>query len=180
MKKKYLWEMKVAEEASKTPAPFDVRTVRALVALMTQHQLTEIDLRDGAQRLRLRRGPTQAVEVVQAGPVVPLPPVSVPVPVPVVRPETGPVVPPPMPSKNLVEIKSPTVGTFYAAHSPDSPSYVKIGSRVTPTTIVCQIEAMKIFNEIAAEAAGVITEILVENQQAVEYGQVLFRIDPTA
>jgi acetyl-CoA carboxylase biotin carboxyl carrier protein len=76
-------------------------------------------------------------------------------------------------------IKSPTPGTFYSSPSPDAEPFVRIGSRVTPTTVVCVIEAMKIFNEIQAECSGVITEISVENQQPVEYGQVLFKVDPT-
>jgi acetyl-CoA carboxylase biotin carboxyl carrier protein len=70
------------------------------------------------------------------------------------------------------------VGTFYAQPSPEAPPYVSVGSRVTPTTVVCQIEAMKIFNEIMAECSGVIREILVKNKEPVEYGTVLFRVDP--
>ena len=84
----------------------------------------------------------------------------------------------PASAKKLIDIKSPTPGTFYAAPSPDAPPYVKVGAKVTPTTVVCQIEAMKIFNEIAAECAGVIAEVLVEDKQPVEFGQVLFRVDP--
>src|SRR5262249_20755843 len=84
------------------------------------------------------------------------------------------------PAKALTEIKSPMVGTFYARPNPDSEPFVRVGSRVTPTTVVGLIEAMKIFNEITADCAGVVTEILAENQQPVEYGHVLFRVDPTA
>ncbi len=85
------------------------------------------------------------------------------------------------PSRNLLRaIKSPTPGTFYSSASPDAEPFVKVGSRVTPTTVVCVIEAMKIFNEITADCAGVITEICVENQQAVEFNQVLFKVDPAA
>jgi acetyl-CoA carboxylase biotin carboxyl carrier protein len=82
------------------------------------------------------------------------------------------------PAKKLVEIKSPTPGTFYASSSPDAQPFVRVGSKVTPTTVVCLIEAMKIFNEITADCTGAIAEILAENQQPVEYGQVLFRVDP--
>jgi acetyl-CoA carboxylase biotin carboxyl carrier protein len=90
--------------------------------------------------------------------------------------------PPPQtpPSRQLVEIKSPTVGTFYAQEKPGAPPYVSVGSRVTPTTIVCQIEAMKIFNEITADCSGVIAEVCVQNKEFVEYGTVLFRVDPNA
>ena len=77
-----------------------------------------------------------------------------------------------------MDVKSPIVGTFYATPSPDSESYVEVGSTVEPQTVVCIIEAMKVMNEIKAETSGTIAEILVTNGQAVEYGQVLFRIKP--
>jgi acetyl-CoA carboxylase biotin carboxyl carrier protein len=86
--------------------------------------------------------------------------------------------PPPSPPRQLIEIKSPTVGTFYPQEKPGSPPYVNVGSRVTPTTIVCQIEAMKIFNEITADCSGVIVEVCAQNKEFVEYGTVLFRVDP--
>jgi acetyl-CoA carboxylase biotin carboxyl carrier protein len=80
--------------------------------------------------------------------------------------------------EELVEITSPIVGTFYATPSPDSDSYVEVGSKVNSHTVVCIIEAMKVMNEIKAEIDGTIAEILVTNGQAVEYGQVLFRVKP--
>ena len=86
--------------------------------------------------------------------------------------------PRPAPAPALKEIKSPMVGTFYKAPEPGAESYVKVGSRVTPGQTVCIIEAMKIMNEIEAEIAGVIREISVEDAQPVEFGQVLFRVDP--
>ena len=87
--------------------------------------------------------------------------------------------PQPVPGEeDLVEIKSPIVGTFYATPSPDSESYVDIDSVVGPQTVVCIIEAMKVMNEIKAETNGTIVEILVTNGQAVEYGQVLFKVRP--
>ena len=82
------------------------------------------------------------------------------------------------PSQQLKEIKSPMVGTFYSAPEPGADPYVKIGSRVAAGQTVCIIEAMKIMNEIEAEFGGVVREILVENAQAVEFGQPLFRVDP--
>jgi len=88
--------------------------------------------------------------------------------------------PPPVPAKNenLEEIKSPIVGTFYATPSPDSEPYVEVGSHVEPQMVVCIVEAMKVMNEIKAETSGTIAEVLVTNGQAVEYGQVLFRVRP--
>lgn len=167
----------MAEESPRSPAPFDVRTVKSLVSLMTQHDLSEIDLRDGNQRLRLRRG-NQAITVA-AHPPIAHPVAAAPASASAPR-NDSPAATPAAPSKNYTEIKSPTVGTFYAAANPDSPPFVKVGAKVNPQSVVCVIEAMKIFNEIQAECSGTIVEILVENQQPVEYGQVLFRVDPSA
>jgi len=82
------------------------------------------------------------------------------------------------PPSHLVEIKSPMVGTFYSAPEPGAEPYVKAGSRVATGQVVCIIEAMKIMNEIESEVAGVVREVLVENTQPVEFGQLLFRVDP--
>ena len=82
--------------------------------------------------------------------------------------------------KPLKEIKSPTVGTFYAQREPGAPSFVTVGTRVTPSTVVGLIEAMKVYNEIPAECAGTIVEVCVNNKDAVEYNTVLFRVDPSS
>ena len=84
------------------------------------------------------------------------------------------------PASQLLEIKSPMVGTFYSAPEPGADPFVKVGSRVSPGQVVCIIEAMKIMNEIESEVAGVVREVLVENAQPVEFGQLLFRVDPNA
>ncbi len=161
----------MADDISKAPAPFDVRTVKALVALMTQHDLSEIDLRDGAQRVRLRRG-RQATVVASLAPMVAA--------APWVAASAPPVADnqPAAPSKKLVDIKSQTVGTFYSAPNPGADQFVTIGAKVSETSVVGLIEAMKLFNEITADCNGVIVEILVDNQQPVEFGQVLMRVDP--
>jgi acetyl-CoA carboxylase biotin carboxyl carrier protein len=84
------------------------------------------------------------------------------------------------PPSHLVEIKSPMVGTYYSAPEPGAEPYVKAGSRVATGQVVCIIESMKIMNEIESEVAGVVREVLVENAQPVEFGQLLFRVDPHA
>jgi acetyl-CoA carboxylase biotin carboxyl carrier protein len=84
----------------------------------------------------------------------------------------------PKQQQELVEIKAALVGTLYSAPTPDSEPYVEVGSRVDPQTVVCIIEAMKVMNEIKAETSGKIVEILVTNGQAVEYGQILFKVKP--
>ena len=170
----------MAEESPQAggPGPFETRTIRELVGLMSRHDLAELELKDGERSIKLKRN----VPVLTAMPVAA--PVSAPVyaPAPVVAPTGGAPAPAgeAKPAKALLEIKSPTPGTFYAQDKPGSPAYVQVGSKVSPTTVVCQVEAMKIFNEIAAEVTGTIVEVCVENKQPVEYGQVLFRVDPAA
>ena len=140
---------------------FDLDKLRELITLMDEHGLSEISLSQGDQSWKLRRGPT---EVVPTSGGTPPPPVG----------DGGggsdePVVP---------TINSPTVGTFYSAPSPEDPPFVKIGQAVSPDSVVCIVEAMKVFNQIPAETAGTIIEVLVEDGEAVEFGQPLFRIQP--
>ena len=158
----------MADDTDNMSGPFDVQTIKMLVQLMGRHDLSEIDLHKGDQRIRIRRGAQgTTVTAPMAAPVAAAAPSSPAAPAKVEKS-----------SRPLLEIKAPTVGTFYAQEKPDAPPYVSVGSRVTPTTVVCQIEAMKTFNEIPAGCSGVIREVLVENQQPVEYNQVLFRVDP--
>lgn len=173
--------MAADESKSNNPGPFDVRTVKNLVALMANHDLAEIDLRDGMQRLRIRRGGQNTVvtHLPAPMPAVPHAPPTV-TSMPAGAPAAAPAAPTASASgKKLLEIKSEAVGTFYAKSSPDAASpYVSVGSKVTPTTVVGQVEAMKLFNEIHANLAGTIVEVLVENQQFIEFNQVLFRVEP--
>jgi acetyl-CoA carboxylase biotin carboxyl carrier protein len=164
----------VADDVSNNARLPDVRTIKRLAALMSRHDLSEIDLRDGTLHVRIRRGARFKGVSMVAPTAMPMPAAES------AAPAAKAAAEPEAPAKKLLEIKSPTPGTFYAQDKPGSPPYVTVGSRVKADTVVCQIEAMKIFNEIAAECAGVITEILVENKQPVEYGTVLFRIDPSA
>jgi acetyl-CoA carboxylase biotin carboxyl carrier protein len=83
------------------------------------------------------------------------------------------------PSNNLIEIRSPIVGTFYRSTSPDKPPLIKPGDSIVVGTVVCIVEAMKLFNEIESEVAGKVVKILVEDASPVEYDQLLFLIDPT-
>lgn len=164
----------VADDKRDAPRPFDVRTVEYLLKLMSEHDLSEVELKEGDQRIRLRKGAA-------------IPATLLPNPVhfsPTPASGTGPAVgsnsvpAPAAPARNLVEIKSPMVGTFYAKPKPDKPDYVSVGSRVTSKSVVCQVEAMKLFNEIAAEVSGTVVEVCVKNGDPVEYNQVLFRVEP--
>jgi acetyl-CoA carboxylase biotin carboxyl carrier protein len=145
---------------------------------MTQHDLSEIDLHEGEHRIRLRRGTRPAVVT-----ALPPAPAAAPPPnpaAPAIAPPAAAESPPTAPGKAYHAIKSPTPGTFYSKPNPDAPPFVSVGSRVTPETVVCTIEAMKIFNEIQAECTGVITKVLAENGQAVEWGTPLFEVDTSA
>src|SRR5262245_32206496 len=148
---------------------FDVRKVRRLVELMKEHDLAENDLRQGEQRVRLRRGaePLIAAPAVYAASAHSVPPATA----AAEKPADAAA------SADLAVIKSPMVGTFYLAASPESPPFVKVGDHVGPETTVCIIEAMKVFNEIPAEISGQVAAVLVENGAPVEFAQPLFKID---
>lgn len=163
----------MADAKQPTPGPFDVGTVRELVELMDKFDLSEVDLNDGDQRIRLRRG-----KLVAAAPAA-SPMVHTPAAQPQVTAPNTTIPTQAAPGKKLLEIKSELVGTFYAKSDPTKDDYVKVGSRVSPDTVVCKVEAMKIFNEITAKVSGTIAEICVRNADFVEFEQVLFRVDPT-
>ena len=169
----------MADDKQDAPRPFDVRTVEYLLKLMTEHDLAEVDLKEGDQRIRLRKG--SALVAYAPAPVAP-PPVAYAPGSPPPAPGTSaaaPASPPPAPAKNYIEIKSPMVGSFYSKPKPDKLDYVTKGSKVTPKTVVCQVEAMKLFNEITADCTGTVVEVCVENGAGVEFNQVLFRVEPS-
>jgi acetyl-CoA carboxylase biotin carboxyl carrier protein len=146
---------------------FDLARIKQLVRLMRDNDLSEIDLSWNESRLRLRREIAAGVPMVSVAA-----PAAVPAPARMEPSSSAPA-----PSVKLNEIKSPIVGTFYAASGPDAEPFVKVGSKVQPESVCCIIEAMKVFNEIQAGVSGTIREILIENGAPVEYGQVLFRWD---
>jgi acetyl-CoA carboxylase biotin carboxyl carrier protein len=149
---------------------FDVRKVRRLVELMKEHDLAEIDLRQGDQRIRLRRGADPYIATGPA-PVVVAPAAAVAASSQTATPAAA------ASDAHLTVIKSPMVGTFYSSPNPESPAFVKVGDHVGPESVVCIIEAMKVFNEIQAETSGQLVAVLVENGQPVEFGQPLFKVD---
>jgi acetyl-CoA carboxylase biotin carboxyl carrier protein len=156
---------------------FDVRKVRRLVELMNEYDLSEIDLRQGDQRVRLRRGPETVA--VSATPAVGL---SAGGSHAVGGPSTSSEASAAKTSDDarFTLVRSPMVGTFYAAPNPEAPPFVKVGDQVGPETTVCVIEAMKVFNEIPAECSGKIVAVLVENGEPVEFSQPLFRVEPNS
>jgi acetyl-CoA carboxylase biotin carboxyl carrier protein len=148
----------------------DNKRVRDLIKLMAENGLTEIELVEDKSSIRLKRDLAPAAASAALVSVPASAPVSVAV--PAAAPAAAPA-----PEKAPLAgetIKSPMVGTFYAAAGPDSPPFVKIGSHVDKDTVVCIIEAMKVFNEIKAETSGTIAKVLVQNGQGVEFNQPLF------
>jgi acetyl-CoA carboxylase biotin carboxyl carrier protein len=138
--------------------------IEHLVRLMGEHDLSEIDLHEGEHRIRLRRGAATPMALMPA-------PIAAPAPPPPASATPKPAAAP------LHEIKSPMVGTFYSKPAPDKADYVNVGSKVKPDSIVCKLEAMKLFNDLAAECTGTIVEICAKNGQAVDFGTVLFRVE---
>ena len=165
----------MASSGSSPDDVFDVRRVRRLVELMQEFELAEIDLRQAEQRIRIRKDQDPVVVPAAYAPA----PMAAPAPAPHQAPPAAPsaAAPAPVAADSGHYIVSPMVGTFYVSSSPDSPAFVKVGDQIGPDTVVCIVEAMKVFNELPAECSGKITAILVENGAAVEYGQKLFRVE---
>ncbi len=147
----------------------DLQKIRELIEIMERNGLVEVEIKHGDDKILLKRPQPQVIadsgqrtadskEIAESEKLN------------AIRYTPN--------AENLVEIKSPLVGTFYATPSPDSAPCVELGSVVEPQTVVCIIEAMKVMNEIKAETSGTIVEIVVTNGQAVEYGQVLFKVKP--
>ena len=159
----------------------DLKDIKAIIDLMKQNSVSEFEMEREDFKIRLKRGAGSSggmvahdEEVVAyAQPLTALPPTGNPTPA---APSTAPA--PATPAEPSAEIKSPMIGTFYRAPSPESAPYIEVGAEVGPDTVVCIIEAMKVMNEIKAETRGVITQILVENAKPVEFGQALFKLRP--
>jgi len=152
----------------------DLKDIKAIIDLMKKNSISEFELERQDFKIRLRRGGTG--------------PLSLPddLAVPAISPSGGS---PAVIAVNThgqsggaspieLEIKSPMIGTFYRAPSPESANYVEVGTEVNPDTVVCIIEAMKVMNEIKAEVRGIITELLVDNAKPVEFGQPIFKVRP--
>jgi acetyl-CoA carboxylase biotin carboxyl carrier protein len=145
--------------------------LKQIIEIMKEHNLVEVQIKQGEDEIAVKKGQAgqphiTAVPIIGTG-----------------IPAMSPAAQQPQPAaesqkENLVEIKSPLVGTFYAQPSPDSEPFIEAGSHVDSQTVVCIIEAMKVMNEIKAEVTGAIVEVVAVNGEAVEYGQVLYRVRP--
>jgi acetyl-CoA carboxylase biotin carboxyl carrier protein len=157
----------------------DLKDIKAIIDLMRKNSVSEFELEKQDFKIRLKRGPNGGAgtgddvpAVVYAAPAAVLPQVVA---------ASGLVAgaaPAAAAPSNELDIKSPMIGTFYRAPSPESANYIEIGSEVNPDTVVCIIEAMKVMNEIKAEAKGIISQVMVENAKPVEFGQPLFKLRP--
>jgi acetyl-CoA carboxylase biotin carboxyl carrier protein len=154
---------KKTDTASKIENVFDLDLVRRLVELMKEHNLGEVDLQQDDQRIR----PPAAYLPPAASVTMPAMP----------APAAGPSPGADSDGPHIVIIKSPMVGTFYSKPNPTTKDFVEVGSNVQNDTVVCIIEAMKVFNEIPAEMRGKVVQVLARNEEAVDVGKPLFKID---
>jgi len=153
----------------------DLRKIKTLIDLLEQSGISELEVKEGEESVRIARHPTgQAAPMMHyAPPPMPHAPIAAPAPAAAAAPAAKV----PAPSKGHT-VKSPMVGTFYRAPSPGAKSFVEVGQTVKQGQTLCIIEAMKMLNQIEADASGVISEILVENGQPVQFDQPLFMIEP--
>ena len=160
----------------------DLEFLRGLIGAVDESGIDSLEISRGGTRIRIAKTPPPAPaaatvahaapQVVDlsaraAAPAAPAPAAAAAAPAPAAAP-----------ASNLVEVKSPMVGTFYRSPAPEAPAYVEPGSRITRGQTLCILEAMKLMNELPSEVAGIVREICVENGEPVEYGQVLFRVEP--
>jgi acetyl-CoA carboxylase biotin carboxyl carrier protein len=149
----------------------DLKDIKAIIDLMKKNSVSEFELEKQDFKIRLKRGVNGGGGAIydESPTLTYVPAAAVP----------AQIASSPAPINNELDVKSPMIGTFYRAPSPESAPYVEVGVEVSPDTVVCIIEAMKVMNEIKAEAKGVITQVMVENAKPVEFGQALFKLRPS-
>lgn len=157
----------------------DTEFLESLIRLLDESSIDNIELERGGTRVRISKSPDVALASAPVG-VAPAAAPAPLAPAPAAAPAGGdaPPAPPVAAASNLVDVTSPMVGTFYRAPSPEAPSYVEVGKQVGEGDVLCIIEAMKLMNELECETSGKIAEICVQNGEPVEFGQVLFRVEP--
>ena len=155
----------------------DIKQVKRIIDLMKSNELCEFEMEEEGFRIAIKRRTGNEPQVVLSHAPAPQGLVA---PVATAAPAAAAAAPQPEPSEEskYIEIKSPIVGTFYRASSPDAAPYVVVGSEIDTETVVCIVEAMKVMNEIKAEVKGVVRKILVDNATPIQFGQVLFLVEP--
>ena len=149
----------------------NLKEIKEIINLMNEHGLTEIEVEKGDQKIKLKKSSISGESaVVEQQPIAQQP---------VVKAPTGEIEKESLKaqSKNLIEIKAPLVGTFYRSPSPDAASFVEVGQEIEVGEVVCIVEAMKLMNEIKSEVRGKVVDILAENADPVEFGQIMFLIE---
>jgi acetyl-CoA carboxylase biotin carboxyl carrier protein len=158
----------------------DIKEIKKIIELMKENELSEFELAEEGFRITVRRPYASATPQVMIGQAPSyMPAFSAPPAAPAAAPAAAAAPAKEALPSNLVEIKSPMVGTFYRSASPEAEPYCSVGSNVEGESVVCIIEAMKVMNEIKAEVKGVIRKVLVENATAVQYGEPLFLVEPS-
>jgi acetyl-CoA carboxylase biotin carboxyl carrier protein len=155
----------------------EFKEIKRIAELMKANELSEFEMEDETFRLAIKRGAGEGQPVVIAQPAAPM--ASMPA-APAAAPAAvapAAAAAPADDTEGFEKITSPIVGTFYTASSPESPPFIKVGDSVTPDSVVCIVEAMKVMNEIKSEVKGTIKKILVENGSPVEYGEPLFLVE---
>lgn len=148
----------------------NLKELKEMITLMNENSLVEIEIEREGLRIRIKKGISGVPEITQEKYII-QPSAAAPTASPAKEAE--------VPTIKRVEIKAPMVGTFYRAPAPDAPPFVEVGDEIEPGQVICIVEAMKLMNEIKAEIKGRVAEIVVENASPVEFGQVLFLIEPT-
>lgn len=158
-----------------------IQEIREIIRLIDESSINEFSYENDGASVTIKKESTsvQTKVVEVANTQAPVEQVQVETPSqPAVETKPAETAPTPAVDDNLIEIISPMVGTYYSKPSPESDDYVKVGDKVSPDSVVCIVEAMKLFNEIEAEQTGEIVEILVKDGELVEYGQALFKVKP--
>lgn len=157
----------------------ETKDIQKLLEFISKTDLDEVNIETDELKLLVKRKSEQATQVVAAAPVVAQAPAAAPIATAQpTAPATEAAAPAEPAASNLIEIKSPMIGTFYRAASPDKPPFVEIGDDISAGKVICVLEAMKLFNEIEAEVSGKIVKVLVEDATPVEYDQPLFLVEP--
>lgn len=169
----------MAREAKSDQHGFDIEELRQLMELMEKHEVTELKLQQGEAKYVLRRGPQGVISVPVAAAPAPVAAAAVSS-APAAAPSAAQPAAAASSDEGLIEVKSPTVGTFYQAPTPNDPAFVKVGDEVGKDTVVCIVEAMKVMNQIPADTTGTIAKVLLKDGDAVQYGQVLFLVKPNS
>ena len=155
----------------------ELKDIKAIIDLMKKNSITEFELEEKDSRLRLKRGSNGLPPAAPADDSLAMMPL--PAPTPLMPMSSNLPAAPSVVNTGEIDIKSPMIGTFYRAPSPEAGNYVEVGTEVNADSVVCIIEAMKVMNEIKSEVKGVVTQVLVENSKPVEFGQPLFKVRPS-